>query len=70
MTKVKVYVQHLMERDESEIVNLLSGRGKLYVCGDGRKMAPDVEATLQQAYQNVRGVGKEEAMERLNSLQV
>ncbi|MEJ8545855.1 hypothetical protein Q3F21_11200 [Brevibacillus borstelensis] len=65
----KVYVQHLLERDSSKIINLLSGRGKLYVCGDGSKMAPDVEAALKKAYRDVRGAGQAEADEWLNRVQ-
>ncbi|MGM1045683.1 MAG: cytochrome P450 [Bacillota bacterium] len=39
------------------------------VCGDGSKMAPDVESTLQQAYQTAYGVGLQEAQDWLDQLQ-
>lgn len=44
----KTYVQHLMAKDAGALISILGRGGHLYVCGDGSKMAPDVEATLQK----------------------
>ncbi|MNI09080.1 Bifunctional NADPH reductase [compost metagenome] len=65
----KTYVQHLMEQNSHEIIALMDQGAKLYVCGDGSKMAPDVEMTLQRAYQKVHDVSEQEALEWMNNLQ-
>ncbi|MED4580549.1 NADPH--cytochrome reductase, partial [Bacillus atrophaeus] len=65
----KTYVQHLMAENAEELISILDQGGHLYVCGDGSKMAPDVEATLQKAYQSVHGVGEQEAQKWLENLQ-
>ncbi|UHA76290.1 flavodoxin domain-containing protein [Paenibacillus sp. 481] len=65
----KCYVQHLLAQHATEIIEMLNDQGRLYVCGDGSQMAPDVEATLQQAYRDVRGVGEQEAQAWLDKLQ-
>jgi cytochrome P450/NADPH-cytochrome P450 reductase len=57
----KTYVQHRMAHDAEKIVDILEREGRLYVCGDGSKMAPDVEMELRREYQAVRGVGEQEA---------
>ncbi|ANE48917.1 NADPH--cytochrome P450 reductase [Paenibacillus swuensis] len=65
----KTYVQHLMRDNGEQLIQLIDNGAKLYVCGDGSKMAPDVEATLCQAYSDVHKVTTEEAAEWLNKLQ-
>ena len=42
----KVYVQHLMKKNGSEIWNWIDGGGYFYVCGDKSRMAKDVHQTL------------------------
>lgn len=65
----KTYVQALMAQDAEALIRILDQGGRLYVCGDGSKMAPDVEATLQKAYQSVHGVGEQEAQDWMKKLQ-
>ncbi|MBD8500133.1 cytochrome P450 [Paenibacillus sp. CAU 1523] len=65
----KTYVQHLMERNAPEIIHMVNGTGRLYICGDGSNMAPDVEAMLRQAYCHTVGASDEEAIDWLNELQ-
>ncbi|MCY7922342.1 bifunctional P-450/NADPH--P450 reductase [Bacillus spizizenii] len=65
----KTYVQHLMADHAETLISILDRGGRLYVCGDGSKMAPDVEAGLQKAYQSVHGTGEEEAQNWLKHLQ-
>ncbi|MCC9021992.1 bifunctional cytochrome P450/NADPH--P450 reductase [Bacillus nakamurai] len=65
----KTYVQHLMAENAEELISILDRGGHLYVCGDGSKMAPDVEATLQKAYQTVHGTEEQAAKEWLRDLQ-
>lgn len=67
--KPKTYVQHLIEKNAEEVIDMLDQGGRLYVCGDGGKMAPDVEATFQKAYQSVHGVGEQHAEKWLKDLQ-
>lgn len=64
----KTYVQHLMKRDAAELIGLLDSGGRLYVCGDGTKMAPDVELALQEAYRDIHGCGIQDANEWLGRL--
>lgn len=65
----KTYVQHLMMKQSQKIIELLDQGGKLYICGDGSRMAPDVERTLKDAYQKVHEVSEEEASEWLTDLE-
>lgn len=65
----KTYVQHLMADQADTLISILDRGGRLYVCGDGSKMAPDVEAALQKAYQAVHGTGEQEAQNWLRHLQ-
>lgn len=66
--KPKIYVQHLMQENSAEIMRILE-QGKLYICGDGSKMAPDVESCLQKAYQNIHSASREEARQWLEIMQ-
>lgn len=65
----KCYVQHLMKQDAEHLLNLLEQGAKMYICGDGTKMAPDVEQTLIAAYQSKHGVSEEEALAWLTGLE-
>ena len=46
----KTYVQTLIEQEGAELWRLLSSRadGRVYVCGDARRMAPDVRAAFRE----------------------
>lgn len=65
----KCYVQHLMRDDAHKLIPLLEQGGHLYICGDGSKMAPDVEATLKQAYIDISGKSAEQTDAWLERLQ-
>ncbi|GMX65328.1 bifunctional P-450/NADPH--P450 reductase [Paenibacillus elgii] len=65
----KTYVQHLMAENAAELIRILDAGGRLFVCGDGSKMAPDVENELKKAYQAVHGVEPQEAEKWLERLQ-
>ncbi|OLP66294.1 putative bifunctional P-450/NADPH-P450 reductase 2 [Bacillus pumilus] len=64
----KVYVQDLMKEDGATLVHLLDQGAYLYICGDGKMMAPSVEATLVDIYQTVKQCAKEDAQNWLTSL--
>ncbi|MFC7679780.1 bifunctional cytochrome P450/NADPH--P450 reductase [Paenibacillus sp. GCM10028914] len=66
----KTYVQHLIQEESALMIDILERQGgHLYICGDGRKMAPEVEETLQEAYKNMIGVDDKEAAKWLQQLQ-
>ncbi|MFD7522943.1 bifunctional cytochrome P450/NADPH--P450 reductase [Paenibacillus chitinolyticus] len=65
----KTYVQHLMKENAAELIALLEQGGRLYVCGDGSRMAPGVEEEIRQAYANIRQVRSNEARKWLYGLQ-
>ncbi|MCS7462143.1 bifunctional cytochrome P450/NADPH--P450 reductase [Paenibacillus doosanensis] len=65
----KTYVQDMLKRDGAEIVGLLDRGAILYVCGDGSRMAPGVEAALREAYREVHGAAEETAASWLDGLQ-
>lgn len=65
----KVYVQHLIEQNAETILSLLDQGGKVYICGDGSKMAPDVLKTLSRCYQKRHQTGKEEASAWIDELE-
>jgi len=67
--KEKTYVQHQMRENAQEIIALLDQGGKLYICGDGSRMAPDVERVLQASYQEIHNVDEQAAGRWLNDLQ-
>jgi cytochrome P450/NADPH-cytochrome P450 reductase len=46
----KTYVQDLMKEHWGEVWKLLDAGAKVYVCGDGSKMEPDVRRTLGEMY--------------------
>ncbi|MCA0969232.1 bifunctional cytochrome P450/NADPH--P450 reductase [Halobacillus litoralis] len=65
----KTYVQHLMKNDKESLIQLLDQGAHLYICGDGSRMAPEVEETLKEAYSSIHGKNAAEAEEWLNQLQ-
>lgn len=50
------------------LIELLDQGAYLYVCGDGKVMAPDVEATLIDLYQNEKQCSRETAENWLTAL--
>lgn len=65
----KTYVQHRLAENAEDILPLLKDGGRLYICGDGGKMAPDVENTLVESYMHFYQTTKEEAAAWLGSLE-
>lgn len=66
--KEKLYVQHHMEKEGKEIIGWLDNGAYMYVCGDAKKMAPSVEATLQFILVKEKNVTLTEASCYLKSL--
>ncbi|MCY7750051.1 bifunctional cytochrome P450/NADPH--P450 reductase CypB [Bacillus inaquosorum] len=65
----KEYVQHLLKLDAQKLISLIEKGAHIYVCGDGSRMAPDVENTLRLAYEAEKGANQEESAEWLMNLQ-
>lgn len=64
----KEYVQHKLHEDRETLISLLDRGGRLYICGDGTRMAPDVEATIRNAYREINQTTEEEAAAWLDGL--
>ncbi|SCW77275.1 cytochrome P450 / NADPH-cytochrome P450 reductase [Paenibacillus tianmuensis] len=68
--KSSIYVQHLLERHASNLMDILDRGGCIFVCGDEAQMSLEVELALQKAYRTVHGAGEQEAkawLERLRT---
>lgn len=64
----KVYVQHKLLENAFEIYSWLQKGAHLYVCGDAKEMAKDVEKTLLQIIERYGNLGEEKARAYLKSL--
>ncbi|MEE9315038.1 MAG: cytochrome P450 [Rhizobiaceae bacterium] len=54
-TKKKTYVQDLLKEQQSKVWKLLEQGAKIYVCGDGSRMEPDVRRMLERIYSEESG---------------
>lgn len=67
-TEKKVYVQDRMRENGAELVRWLSEGAYFYVCGDGKRMAADVDAALCEiAAEHLGAEQGEELIARLHS---
>jgi sulfite reductase (NADPH) flavoprotein alpha-component len=57
----KVYVQHRMLQQGAELWSWLEAGAYFYVCGDAKRMAPDVDAALQQIARDHGGLSPADA---------
>lgn len=64
----KVYVQHLMRKHADEVLDLIRNGAYIYVCGDARTMARDVNSTLVDILANEDNTTLEEAEKRLKKM--
>jgi sulfite reductase (NADPH) flavoprotein alpha-component len=65
----KIYVQHQMKESAAEIWKWLDAEGAhLFVCGDARRMAKDVDATLRRIVHEQGGKNTGEANEYVEKL--
>ncbi|MFC4425117.1 bifunctional cytochrome P450/NADPH--P450 reductase [Deinococcus navajonensis] len=55
------FVQHRLWRDRADVIRLFEQGARIYVCGDGRHMAPAVRETFVRIYQEATGVSDREA---------
>jgi sulfite reductase (NADPH) flavoprotein alpha-component len=64
----KVYVQHRMREHGAELHAWLRDGGYFYVCGDERRMAPDVDAALHDVVAEHGGLDADGAAEYVRTL--
>ena len=65
----KIYVQDRIREDSSNIyATLTSEKGRVYVCGDGAKMAIDVDVALQNVLVTEGGMSEADAKAKLKAL--
>ena len=65
----RVYVQHRMREQAAELHRWLDEGAVVYVCGDARRMAPDVQAALVDVIAGREGVGLDAARARLAAME-
>jgi sulfite reductase (NADPH) flavoprotein alpha-component len=64
----KVYVQHRLLERQKEVFNWLSNGASIYLCGDMKSMARDVQQALLQIFESQGGMTEEKALEYLKQL--
>lgn len=62
------YVQQVLAEQARELVSWIDAGAHLYVCGDAKRMARDVEQTLIEAIARIRGIDAEAASDELDAL--
>ncbi len=67
-TTEKIYVQHRMWEERSELFRWLQEGAPLYICGDAARMAKDVTATLLAILQSEGSLSLESAQQRLTQM--
>ena len=68
-TDKRVYVQHKLQENATEIYRWLEDGAHFYICGDMKKMANDVQNTLVSIVENQGAMSKESAMGYVNKMQ-
>jgi cytochrome P450/NADPH-cytochrome P450 reductase len=62
------FVQDRIAKESDEVWAVLEAGGRVYVCGDGRRMAPAVREAFMAIYRTYTGTGDAEASAWLNAL--
>ena len=55
------YVQHRLWKERERVLELFEGDARIFVCGDGKRMAPAVKETFVESYREKMGLTKQEA---------
>jgi cytochrome P450/NADPH-cytochrome P450 reductase len=63
------FVQHRLWRDRARVAELIDAGAKLYLCGDGKRMAPAVRETLERIHAEHTGSSESAAREWLRELE-
>ena len=64
----KVYVQHRLVEKQKEIFDWLKNGANIYLCGDMKQMAHDVQNTFLQIFETEGGMSQGKALEYLKKL--
>ena len=64
----KIYVQHRLIEQQKEIFEWLNKGASIYLCGDMKQMARDVQKALLQIFETEGGMNEEKAIEFLKKL--
>lgn len=64
----KVYVQHRLSEKQQEVFEWLNHGAHIYICGDMKQMARDVQETLLRIIETQGGMTPEKALEYLKTL--
>lgn len=64
----KVYVQHRLLQNQQEIYAWLNNGASIYLCGDMKQMARDVQKALLQIFETQGGMSGEKAIEYMKKL--
>ena len=64
----RAYVQDLIAREADAVWSLIEAGARIYVCGDGAKMEPDVRRALTAICAEKRGCSAEEAARHIAAL--
>jgi len=64
----KIYVQHRLLQKQIEIFAWLTQGASIYLCGDMKQMARDVQKALLQIFETQGGMSEEKALEYLKKL--
>lgn len=64
-----VYVQHRLLENGKELYDWISEGAHVYICGDMRKMAADVQLALSELLQQYGGLDPEQAQQELDQMQ-
>lgn len=67
-TKQKVYVQHLIKNHAKEVIDMIDNDAIVFVCGDAKHMARDVNSTLISIWAEQRNISIESAAEKVKGL--
>jgi sulfite reductase (NADPH) flavoprotein alpha-component len=62
----KIYIQHLMEEQSKELWQWIQEGANIYLCGDAKQMAKDVNNTLLSIFQKEGSLSLEESKELLH----
>lgn len=64
----KVYIQNRLVEKQKEVFEWLNNGANIYLCGDMKQMARDVQATLLRIFETEGGMSEEKALEFLKTL--
>ena len=64
----KVYVQHKLKEQQKEVFDWLENGAHLYLCGDMKYMAKDVNKALRDIIQTQGGISEEQAEKYVKNL--